>query len=240
MKGQSNDSQSPNATGACLAGCAAPRPRWLRLLGFSFICVLAAGFAFVGGFAAFATHVARLTAPAEQPDADAIIVLTGGEKRIDAALDLLKSGKGQRLLISGVNPAARLVDLQAATGGDAGLFACCIDLDRAALDTIGNAAESAKWVNAHDWDSVIVVTNNYHMPRSLLELKRMIGDTALLPHPVVNAPLDGGAWMTNRDALRVLFTEYTKYLGAVARGLLPAADAGNAMVTIEAAAAVGR
>ena len=39
-------------------------------------------------------------------EADAIIVLTGGQSRIDAAVDLLKSGKGKRLLISGVHPAA--------------------------------------------------------------------------------------------------------------------------------------
>ena len=52
--------------------------------------------------------------PCQRPDrrrtnpaaADAIIVLTGGQSRIDAALDLLKSGKGERLLISGVNPSA--------------------------------------------------------------------------------------------------------------------------------------
>ena len=237
MKGPSNESAPRDAAGAGICSYGAPCPRWMRLFGFSFICLLAASFAFLGGFAAFATHVARLSTPAEQPDADAIIVLTGGGKRIDAALDLLKSGKGQRLLISGVNPAARLVDLKNATGDDSGLFDCCVDLDRAALDTIGNAEESAKWVLAHDWDSVIVVTNNYHMPRSLLELKRMIGETALLPYPVVNTPLDGGEWMTNRDALRVLFTEYTKYLGSVARGMLPGLGAGRDAGTVQTSAA---
>ena len=44
--------------------------------------------------------------------ADAIIVLTGGQSRLDAALDLLKSGKGKRLLISGVHPDADRDDLQ--------------------------------------------------------------------------------------------------------------------------------
>ena len=38
----------------------------------------------------------------------AIIVLTGGQARLDAALELLKSGKGGRLLISGVHPSADL------------------------------------------------------------------------------------------------------------------------------------
>lgn len=201
-----------------------PRRRWPRVLAVSAVVLLCGCLAFLGGFAAFSTHVARLTTPVEQRDADAIIVLTGGEKRLDAAFDLLRSGKGQRLLISGVHPAARVVDLQQATGGDPTLFACCVDIDRAALDTIGNAEESAKWVNSHAYGSVIVVTNNYHMPRSLLELKRMIGDTDLLPYPVVNTRLDSGEWVTNRDALRVLFTEYAKYLAAVVRGAFPRFD----------------
>ena len=212
----------------------------LRLLAFTLVFIVGAGFAFLGGFAAFATHVSRLATPVEQIDADAIIVLTGGQARIDAALDLLKSGKGERLLISGVNPAARLVDLQNATGGDEQLFACCIDIDRAALDTIGNAEESAKWIMSHAYSSVIVVTNNYHMPRSLLELKRMIGDTVLLPYPVVNAKLDDGGWMTNRDALRVLFTEYTKYLASMVRGALPRFVREPALAAMSALPAIDR
>ena len=213
------------------------RLRALRVFGVASLLLLGGGLAFLGGFAAFATHVSRLATPVEQRDADAIIVLTGGEKRLDAAIDLLRSGKGRRLLISGVHPAARMVDLQRATGGDPGLFSCCVDIDRAALDTIGNAEESAKWVTSHAWSSVIVVTNNYHMPRSLLELKRLIGDIDLLPYPVVNTRLDGGEWVTNRSALRVLFTEYAKYLAAVVRGLVPGVESGQFASMLRPAAA---
>ena len=199
--------------------------------------VLMAGvLAFLGGFAAFATHVARLSTPIEQPSADAIIVLTGGQARLDAAVRLLREGKGRRLLISGVHPSAGKDDIQRATGADPDLFACCVDIDHAALDTIGNAEESAKWVADHAYRRIIVVTNNYHMPRSLLELKRMIGETQLVPHPVVNTPLDDAGWVGNRDALRVLFTEYAKYTASVARGLMPGQGTSVAASTIEATA----
>lgn len=177
--------------------------------------------AFLGGFAAFATHVGRLAAPLEQASADAIIVLTGGQARLDAAVQLLREGKGRRLLISGVHPSAGKNDIRRATGADPDLFACCVDIDHAALDTIGNAEESAKWVADHGYRRIIVVTNNYHMPRSLLELKRMIGNTQLVPYPVVNTRLDDGGWVGNRDAVRVLFIEYAKYMAAAARGLMP-------------------
>ncbi|MEO4000641.1 YdcF family protein [Mesorhizobium sp. CAU 1732] len=226
-----------HALGANENGKQPPRRGALRAVGLAVVCLIAGGLAFLGGFAAFSTHVARLTTPELQGSADAIIVLTGGQARIDAALELLQSGKGKRLLISGVHPSARMKDLQRVTGGDEKLFSCCIDIDRAALDTIGNAEESAKWVTSHAYGTVIVVTNNYHMPRSLLELKRMVGETVLLPYPVVNTPLDKGEWMKSGDALRVLFMEYTKYLASVARGLLPKPADGIGVATIDASSA---
>jgi len=177
-----------------------------------------AALAFVIGFGWFANEVSLLKTPDDPPEADGIIVVTGGQFRLDAAIDLLKSGKGERLLISGVNPVARDAELKAVTGADDALFACCVDIDRAALDTMGNAAESAKWVREHAYDQVILVTNNYHMPRSLLEMRRLLGDVVLQPYPVVNSSLENGGWLTKPDALRVLFTEYAKYLTAVARG----------------------
>ena len=88
-------------------------------------------------------------------------------------------------------------------------------------------ANSAKWVESHAYQSVILVTNNYHMPRSLLEMGRLLRAADLRPYPVVNTRLDDGLWVTKPGALRVLFTEYTKYLAALARGILqtsPAAD----------------
>ena len=178
------------------------------------LCFLAA-FLFAGGFTWFANQVSRLATPANPDRADAIIVLTGGPARIDAAVDLLKSGKGARLLISGVHPSADRDDIRAATGADAKLFSCCVDIDYAALDTVGNAEESAKWVTSHDYRSVILVTNNYHMPRSLLEMDRLIGGAKLEPYPVVNTDLSNYAWVSNPDAMRILLTEYLKYLAAL-------------------------
>lgn len=197
------------------------KERLASALKLSALIVLLTVTAFAVGFGLFATYVSRLATPEDPGKADAIIVLTGGQSRIDAAVNLLKSGKGKRLLISGVHPTARLRDLQAVTGGDKALFSCCVDIDHAALDTVGNAWESAKWVTSHAYNRVILVTNNYHMPRSMLEMRRYIGTTDLLPYPVVNSRPDDGGWMTKPDAVRVLFTEYTKYLAALALGVIP-------------------
>ncbi len=181
-----------------------------------------------GGFALFSSYVGSLSTPANPPQADAIIVLTGGQARVDRALDLLKAGKGERLLISGVHPLAGKASLSAATNSDRRLFNCCVDIDYAALDTIGNAEQSARWVESHNYRSVILVTNNYHMPRSMLELGRLIGAEAeVTPYPVVNTPLDLGRVVSEPDTLRVMFTEYTKFLASLARGVLPSAHHAN-------------
>jgi uncharacterized SAM-binding protein YcdF (DUF218 family) len=193
------------------------------------VCALAIGFAF------FAEHVSLLTQPITMRAADGIIVLTGGQSRIGAALDLLKSGKGKRLLISGVNPHSGRKALRAVTGGDKQLFSCCVDIDHEAVDTIGNAEQSAKWVAEHDYGSVILVTNNYHMPRSLLEMHRLLPQASVEPYPVVNSRLDDGSWLTKPSAVRVLATEYMKYLAALARGMLPANTAGGQPTVVSAA-----
>jgi uncharacterized SAM-binding protein YcdF (DUF218 family) len=190
---------------------------------------------FLFGFGVFSSHIGRLATPATPDGADGIIVLTGGQARIDAAVDLLKAGKGKRLLISGVNPSASVEDIQRITGADARLMGCCIDIDRIAGDTVGNAIMSARWLNDNAYSSAILVTNNYHMPRSLLEMRRFGAGTAIQPYPVVNTRIDRGEWLLNPDALRVLFTEYAKYLAAVARDAIDGPDTGLAAVETAAA-----
>src|SRR6185312_5618013 len=104
------------------------RPVWRRA---RFALLGVAGFvvALTVGFGVFAEHISLLTQPTDMRTADGIIVLTGGQSRLSAAFDLLKAGKGKRLLISGVNPHADRRALREVTGGDKRLFTCCVDID---------------------------------------------------------------------------------------------------------------
>ena len=159
--------------------------------------------------------------PSDIQPADAIVVLTGGQSRIEAALDLLQQNKGERLLISGVNASTTKVALRNAFDDESKLFDCCIDVGYEAKNTVGNASETISWLRSHDFRTVILVTNNYHMARSLLELQRLDPRLSIEPYPGVNSDLSNGKWMLEPDVVRVLLAEYMKYLGAVSRRVLP-------------------
>lgn len=171
--------------------------------------------AFLIGFVVFSEKVTNLEIPVINEPVDGIIVLTGGKARLDVAIELLKDKKGKRLLISGVHPDTSRAVLMKVTNADKQLLECCIDLDRSALNTVGNAAESERWIRNNDYKRVIIVTNNYHMPRSILELSRLMSDVEFIPYPVINTDLRSRNWISQGDALRVLFTEYVKYLGSL-------------------------
>jgi uncharacterized SAM-binding protein YcdF (DUF218 family) len=193
-----------------------------------FIICIAGIVLFIGGFIFFADRVTTLEPPDLTRAADGIVVLTGGYSRIEGALDLLKNRRGERLFISGVHPTTNRSQLQRVTGGDATLFECCVDIDRSAMDTVGNAAESVKWAHSNRYRRVIVVTNNYHIPRTMVELRRVSQDIEFIPYPIINTNLRDGDWITRGMVLRVLLVEYVKYIGAEIRSRLPASLAGLA------------
>ncbi len=192
-----------------------PVRRMLRWGGVTFILGVALIF---GGFLRFADSVTTLKPPIE-PRADAIVVLTGGYQRIDQAVELLQKGAGKRLLISGVHPTTTPKQIRRMTQASPELFSCCVDVGYDALDTIGNAQEASNWIHQRGYKSVLVVTNNYHMPRSLAELAYVDSETQFIPYPVVNTDLKTSNWFTDPNAMRVMLAEYAKVLFAGARNL---------------------
>lgn len=172
--------------------------------------------AFFTGFMAFTSRI-----PKQQPvnitSADAIVVLTGGRSRIKDALNLLSMGKGRRLLISGVHIATSRKALAKFAPSQSALLKCCVDLDKAALNTIGNAIETAAWAKKHKFTSLIVVTSSYHMPRSLAELQHALPQAKLIAYPVLVNSIPITRWWTSPGTTRLLFSEYVKYLATLLR-----------------------
>jgi uncharacterized SAM-binding protein YcdF (DUF218 family) len=137
---------------------------------------------------------------------------------MSVAVSLLQEGRGERLLISGVNRMNNRDSIRRAARAVAGpVYDCCVDLGFEAVDTIGNARETADWVRARGYDQVIVVTADYHMPRALLELRGAMPHTRLIPYPVATDELNAHAWWRNTRQARRLMIEYTKYLVILTR-----------------------
>ena len=169
-----------------------------------------------GGFLWFAFHIASEEVHLDRP-ADGIVALTGGASRLDDAMDLLASGSGRRLLISGVDPRTNSTDLMRRVPDHRRWFDCCIDLDYSAINTIGNAVETRRWALDHGFHSLVVVTSSYHMPRAMLELSHQLPGVTLIPYPVVTQQRRAEPWWTNPASAKVLVLEYFKYIVATAR-----------------------
>ena len=168
------------------------------------------------GFIVFANGVDREHS-VPQRSADGIAVLTGGMSRIDEAIKLLAEGKAKRVLITGVNRTTTTEELkELASQGDQ-YFTCCVDIDKEARNTIDNATETSEWVALHHYGSIIVVTSNYHMPRALAELARVMPGVTLVPYSVVDNNVHLERWWTYPGTTRLLLSEYLKYLPALSR-----------------------
>jgi len=186
---------------------------WAQWAGFLFaITLISTILAFIGGFFAF-VHTLTNYEARHDVEADAIVTLTGGSQRIDDALQLLAQGRGKRMLISGVNEHTKREELSRLNPGQEELFACCIDLDYGARNTIGNAIQTRRWARNNGFQSVIVVTSNYHMPRTLLELQHVMPQIERIPYAVSNKG-EAAAWWRNSTTFKVVASEYVKFLAA--------------------------
>ena len=187
-----------------------------RLVRAMLFATLAVAMVLGGGFVWFIWHV-----PASETvlnrNADGIVVLTGGASRISDAIELLASGHGKRLLISGVHRTTSTAEIARINPRYEGLVSCCVDLDHSAINTTGNAIETRRWANNRRFSSLIVVTSAYHMPRTMAELARQMPDVTLVPFPVVTEKLRNEPWWASGATARLILSEYTKFVVAQLR-----------------------
>lgn len=170
------------------------------------------------GFFFYLNQIPRgAAAQSTTPEADAIVVLTGGGGRLDMGLALLANGAAAQLFISGVDPG---VDKSALLGNrrlDPATLDCCVVLGHSADNTFGNAAETARWMATQGFSSLYIVTANYHMPRSLLEFRAALPTADLRPRVVHPGNVHLDDWWRWPGTIRLLAAEYTKYVATRAR-----------------------
>lgn len=169
----------------------------------------------LGGLILFAARIHLLVEPVISDSlepTDAIVVLTGGSERVEAGVELLKAGKGKKLLISGVHHGSTLDQLLANQSVPKALHDSAIILGHEAETTIGNADETQTWMKQEGYHSLRLVTANYHMPRSLLLFRAAMPDITIIPYPVLPDKVKLDRWWHHSGTASLLVTEYNKYL----------------------------
>ncbi|RYE14115.1 MAG: YdcF family protein, partial [Rickettsiales bacterium] len=139
----------------------------------------------------------------------AIIALTGGSNRIYEAIELLSNDIGNKLLISGVNRAANIKDLEYYNSEiPLNLMQNMKDkitLGYDATNTKENASESKEWLFHNLFDNIILVTSHYHMPRSIHEFRLLMPKLNIIERPVfTNNVAKSSIW-------KFYIIEYNKY-----------------------------
>jgi uncharacterized SAM-binding protein YcdF (DUF218 family) len=150
------------------------------------------------------------------PPADAIIVLTGGEQRIPFGLQLLDAGKGQRLFISGVHN--KVDDDTVFRSKTSEIYAQYqrmrdrVKLGRQATTTKENAVEIAAWLkDKPELERLIIVTDHFHMPRSMIELNNRVKGRELFPAPVLPPEFMRPDWWSDSYPLTKIMQEFHKF-----------------------------
>ncbi len=209
----------PHAVGWTPGSARAPRGGW-RLVGWILVILGAgAGFAFAVGFVLFAGAIAR-NEPRDVAQTDGIVVLTGGSQRLTDGLSLLAAGQGRRLLISGVYQHTSREEIARTASYRGAKLDCCVDLGKSALNTIGNAIEARRWARANGFGSLLVVTSNYHLPRTLGEFQHVMQGVRLVGYPVVSDGISVQKLWSDPPTFRIVASEYAKYVVSRLRHLI--------------------
>ena len=156
---------------------------------------------YILGFAFFAVTLGK-PAPATTPATDAAVVLTGGAGRIEHGMQVLRDGEAKRLLVAGADPLVTKADMAHRLHGSEALLKCCVDLGSESVDTRSNAEEADRWLGAHRFHSLRLITSDWHMRRARYEFSKVLGSRYQLVTDAVRT----------EPSFLLLFSEYNKYI----------------------------
>lgn len=183
-----------------------------------FTLVLAGAVLWAASFAVYLGHMYMPADPAHQK-ADALVVLTGGNARVERGFALLADDAAPVLFISGVGENVTMMEMLAAhtrpamreqilAGGGEIIF------DYAASSTQTNASEASNFVRERGYHTIRLITGHYHMPRSMVEFHAALPGVEILREPVVPESLAARPWWRDAASRRLIGQEFHKYLAA--------------------------
>lgn len=163
---------------------------------------------------------------------EAIVVLTGGQGRVEHGIDMLALGAAPVLFISGVGEHVTVEQLllehaDAKTRDQLMHADVDIVLDHVARSTVSNADQTANFLREKNITNIRLVTASYHMKRSMHEFKAVLPDIKILPDAVFPDGFQREGWWGHENTRRLIFSEFYKYWVVVVRDWLKPAEQQN-------------
>ena len=138
---------------------------------------------------------------------DSIVVLTGDKFRISKGMEILSNGIGEKLLLSGVNKNIKLTNIKNEFPKYKNFFDCCVEIENISSNTFENSRETFLWLEKNKYNSVLIVSSDYHMPRAKLEFEKFLNTKNTYYHPV-----NSNNNLMAIGKIKKLFLEYVKYM----------------------------
>ncbi len=151
-----------------------------------------------------------LTRPDSDVRSDVILVFMGAEKRVEAGYQLANQGLAPCIVLSPATDALRRhFDRKYARKDTVSHIP-----ENQASTTFENAWYTSRIIEANHYKTVILVTSDYHMPRSLALLRLFLAGTGVQvhAHPVYGP---SGAVAVNATLLKLVYNEMVKFWGSL-------------------------
>ena len=107
-----------------------------------------------------------------------VVILTGGKHRINKSLAFLNQNNIKNIFISGVYPKTQLHHILPPQKFSKPIP---IILGKKARNTHENALEINQWQQEAKFDEILLITSDYHMARSLYEIRKINKNLKIIP-----------------------------------------------------------
>ncbi|MDB3954623.1 YdcF family protein [Alphaproteobacteria bacterium] len=137
-----------------------------------------------------------------------IVVLTGNTGRLVFGLDLMSNNSKSRMLITGVAKGVKYSEIIK----NRDVKRDRIDLGYKAQTTLGNAIETFLWIKEYDIRDIILVTDNWHMQRTLLLFNITMPNIEVSPYPIESMNFTMEDFFQFEKKTFFIYKEHLKYI----------------------------
>lgn len=159
--------------------------------------------------------IGRFLIISESPkQSDVIIVLSGGQGRVEKAVELFRANYAPYILLSNAKQSASESGDMIQTAIALGVPENAVLTENAADSTYQNAEFTLPIMKEHDFKSAIVVSSDFHMRRVKLLFDRVYKKSDIeLTYVGSVSGYNAKRWWSDRKSRETTFNEYVKMIG---------------------------